>query len=313
MPSQPCLRAKETASTLLEQCECPSYHSFAVNLVEQLSRCFVDHHTFKLQKEAMWGTFHQLRTSDTFTNMWDTFVQRSVGGKGSQVLYQHVTSYMFNELVKKKHEYQEISGNSSSSSLTHKEENILRYIAGYVCKKIIEKLDKSNYESRDAMLLCVMEFSGNMDEESASTEEWTNLLDRGGLRHISDIAYNFFSAMEREVRNFLVPYKASLMDESTKDAIVAAVKTNNAVCEQWCQVTGGGESEGNKVLLNMFINLYITVRGFSFATSCVERYKMENQKLLQKGKGIRKEIFTSSANENNTTNNDTATESVPKS
>ena len=48
----------------------------------------------------------------------------------------------------------------------------------------------------------------------------------------------------------------------------------------------------------MIVSLYITVRGFSFATACVERYKREINKVLQKGKGIRKEVFTSTATEN---------------
>ena len=43
----------------------------------------------------------------------------------------------------------------------------------------------------------------------------------------------------------------------------------------------------------MMVELYVTITGFSFATSCVELYKQSTKKTLQKGKGIRKEVFTS--------------------
>ena len=55
------------------------------------------------------------------------------------------------------------------------------------------------------------------------------------------------------------------------------------------------EPESNE-LLHMIVELYVTIRGFSFASSIVEMYKKRSKKVLQKGKGLRKELFTSSVN-----------------
>ena len=45
-------------------------------------------------------------------------------------------------------------------------------------------------------------------------------------------------------------------------------------------------------LLQKIVNLYITVRLFSFASSCVETCKQLYKKTFQKGRGMRKESFT---------------------
>ncbi len=71
--------------------------------------------------------------------------------------------------------------------------------------------------------------------------------------------------------------------------------SNEDVRFQWSMFCGSAENDDEKALLEMIVNLYVTIRGFSFASSCIERFKKENEKLLQKGKGIRKEVFTSNA------------------
>ena len=43
----------------------------------------------------------------------------------------------------------------------------------------------------------------------------------------------------------------------------------------------------------MLVGLYLTVRGFGFAASCLEIYKQAKRKALQRAKGLRKELFTS--------------------
>ena len=65
--------------------------------------------------------------------------------------------------------------------LKSEEENALRYVTGYVCRKVRVNLESSSIPNKDDMNLCVMELSGDEMDEDRGTDEWTNLTDRGGL------------------------------------------------------------------------------------------------------------------------------------
>ena len=59
---------------------------------------------------------------------------------------------------------------------------------------------------------------------------------------------------------------------------------------KWCLLSVEiGDAEG-EVLLKMIVNLFITVRGFSFAKSVMEMYKQENKKCTQKSKSLRRKL-----------------------
>ena len=60
----------------------------------------------------------------------------------------------------------------------------------------------------------------------------------------------------------------------------------------WCLLSVEiGDAEGE--LLKIIVNLFITVRGFSFAKSVMEMYKQENKKCTQKSKSLRRKLPTS--------------------
>ena len=40
-------------------------------------------------------------------------------------------------------------------------ENVLRYVAGYVCRKIRKNLEKSKDKNENVMILCLLELSGD--------------------------------------------------------------------------------------------------------------------------------------------------------
>ncbi len=69
--------------------------------------------------------------------------------------------------------------------LTWEEENALRYVGGYVCRKVQCKIKKSSLAHKAEMLDLVMDLCGDEVDEDEGTETWTNEIDRGGLWHIS--------------------------------------------------------------------------------------------------------------------------------
>ena len=48
------------------------------------------------------------------------------------------------------------------------------------------------------------------------------------------------------------------------------------------------EEQKENALLPMVVDLWITIRGFSFAKSFLEIYKQSNQETVQKSTGLRK-------------------------
>ena len=72
-PPPPLLRIVATPNHLLK-----FFSAFAKKLTSSLSCCFVSKQTIKLKKEAMWGHYHTLRSSDSVRSDWIKFVQECV-------------------------------------------------------------------------------------------------------------------------------------------------------------------------------------------------------------------------------------------
>ena len=75
--------------------------------------------------------------------------------------------------------------------------NSLRYAAGYVPRALRKKLKQSANPRKGQLLLCVMD---KRDEEHGESEEWLDLVDRGGMTRVNE---STFLAMETELRHHL--------------------------------------------------------------------------------------------------------------
>jgi len=63
--------------------------------------------------------------------------------------------------------------------------------AADVCKKI----ERESHEFKEEMVLCTMELVKDpQDTETKiqTDEQWTDLIDRGGLWHVKEMTYQFF-------------------------------------------------------------------------------------------------------------------------
>lgn len=60
---------------------------------------------------------------------------------------------------------------------------------------------------------------------------------------------------------------------------------------QWSDLSiNWGKEESNK-LLRLIVEHWMTVRGFSFTSAFMERYKQKHKKTVQKSKGLRKNLM----------------------
>ena len=234
----------------------------------------------------MWGAYHQLRTARTFVEDWDAFLSMSIRCKALPAFCQFVTHYIFKKLIKTEYALTNASPELSTRSLSHIEQNALRYVAGYVLRKVRNQLEASSHPKKDEMVLLVMECAGDEFDENCGTETWTNMVDRGGLWHINDQTYSLFVIMEEELRQHYTLGKSG----NTKDSAIKAILQSNDLLFEWCIIASEADDDIATQVLQRIVQLYITIRGFAFATSCLDMYKQAHKKTLQKKKALRSDI-----------------------
>ena len=212
-------------------------------------------------------------------------------GQASPAFFQYVTHTLFKALIEMEYPVSDAQTETPHQILKSEEENALRYVAGYVCRKVRVNLEASNsIPNKDDMILCVMELSGDEMDEDRGTEEWTNLIDRGGLWHVNDQTYSVFYAMEEVIRQHLTTAAVSKQKEGARKQLTSSILQNEEVLFQWCILARDTDEGVATTLLEKIVELYVTIRGFAFANSCLELYKEAHKKTLQRKKALRREL-----------------------
>ena len=119
------------------------------------------------------------------------------------------------------------------------------------------------------------------------TEEWTDLVDRGGLTHVDDMLFDMFVAMEMEIRRHIgTASETSSMRDRAIDGIL-----NDDVKFYWSMVASGDWVETESMLLRMIVNHWVTIRGFSHTGAFMERYKQKTRRPCKNPWGLGKNYF----------------------
>ena len=127
--------------------------------------------------------------------------------------------------------------------------------------------NKSSKPSEEVLLL--HSFSGDEDSDG-KTEQWTDGVNRGSLWHISDQTYSLFCIIEEVCRSHL---KKTSLTEGVKLGVVDILHDNADLMFQWSVLSGEIEDSKGMAVLKAIINLYTSLRGHAFASSCLEVYK----------------------------------------
>ena len=141
----------------------------------------------KLRKCQFWSS----GTSAKFKGEWKKFLQSSVKVMSSPCFCEYVTHEVFKELIKLEYPLKDTSDHSTAHPLTHMEKSALRYVAGYVCRKVRDNLKKSNCKvsNKDSMIQCLA-------VQQMKTVMRTRLIDRGGLWQMNNDVFSLFVVME---------------------------------------------------------------------------------------------------------------------
>jgi len=131
-------------------------------------------------------------------------------------------------------------------------------------------------------------------ENTGTNEEWLDSVDRGGLWHVRENTFYFFCALEEAVQLQLKQLAQSA--HAARKRMIEAITASDDVQFYWQIVTADfdEEEEVKSVLLSMISELYLTMQGFSFANSWVEKFKQSVKKSTQKSKSLRRELYSQS-------------------
>lgn len=125
------------------------------------------------------------------------------------------------------------------------------------------------------------------------SQQWVKEVDRSGLIHVSDDLYMVFLSMEMELRRHLKLGN----DINIKDTALGEIMKNEDVLFYWSLVSVNWDETHSNELLQLIVQQWITVRGFSFVSGFMEMYKQRNQKSTQKTKGLRKTLIATSVDD----------------
>ena len=99
------------------------------------------------------------------------------------------TDLIFKDLVYENFQISKSRCTYEIETITVLEVSALRYATSYVCQHLRQKLEHGNDRLKEEMILCLMELVKDYSDETIGTsEEWTMLVDRGGLWHVRSIS-----------------------------------------------------------------------------------------------------------------------------
>ena len=187
----------------------------------------------------------------------------------------------------------EVSG-VDSPALTTTEANALRYAAGYVCRNVTGKLKRAKSSNNQELVDCISRLTKIDDEECGHAEEWTKLVNRGGLWKLREPTFKVFCAFEEETRHLL---KDILLERShgMKEKLVTQLISSEEVQFYWSIAAADFDTDNedtcNEVLKHL-AEMYITIRWFAFASAWTESYKQNLKKSTQRSNRLRGKLYT---------------------
>ncbi len=120
------------------------------------------------------------------------------------------------------------------------------------------------------------------------TKYWLGKVNRGGLFTVNDETFMLFVSIEKSVQALLPTHMVT--QTSKLSNLVNKVVQNCNVQLYWSLLALDLPSEDEYELLRCMVELWITIRGFSIASSWLESYKEVTKSTLQKSTGLRKHL-----------------------
>ena len=129
----------------------------------------------------------------------------------------------------------------------------------------------------------------------SNAKEWEQLIDQGGLCHVKDETYQLFYSMELLVHQHLTIQGVGKLTPGSRPEIEKKVLEDEEVLFAWAIASVELDDKTGSILLKMIVQLWLTIRRFSFAGAFIEQYKNTTKKGLQQSKALHKKVSQLSA------------------
>lgn len=176
--------------------------------------------------------------------------------------------------------------------------NAIRYVAGFVVRKLIKKYakDRGGETFRDCLRTMIYDESDLQlakDIDSDSFEEYTRLwlckTDRGGLTHVNDASFWLFQEIELVVYSRLKGCYSG--EEQSVASIVEFAIKDEDITYIWSLIAASMINERQfQQLLTVIVNEWVILRGHSLRNVFMERYKRLVSDEKRSKKSLRKEL-----------------------
>lgn len=242
------------------------------------------------RRQAMYSVFHRIRTSQVFVAAVDNLFRTVSGLPQVPHFFVQIFSRMFFEHLMLTHErVKGIVHAKGLENLTAKEENAVRYTAGYIVSRLPSKISKIRNCSDVHEAIKNMTQGHDKDTRLNYTKEWVSTQTRGGLTLVNDLTFLFFCQLEKLVRLHLPQTSDELRIKDIRQVISTIALLDNKLNDYWDQLTRGCVIDENSSLrfFQLVIDFYTQVRGFSFARVILETHKMKTNAAKKSSKGLR--------------------------
>lgn len=238
-------------------------------------------HILKFQKAkkpsvaitTVWKSFHKLRFSSEVHHSWQNLLAcldaTPLLVSEENVLCQMLLDRLMKVYIsKQRSQLQEDSPSQPTITLNFREKNVVRYIAGYIIRKLKDRYKittkDANAQQKHERYIRILTRMQTNDQIEYSYEdetcEWTELLDRGGLLHVTSEAYHIFEEIEIKTKSFL-KQAGMKQNDPIQGKIISSIMEDSNIMKQWVSTT----SDMNDDLLFEIAKLWTTVRCFAFA------------------------------------------------
>ncbi len=286
--------AKECASALLDKLENNAVTMFIDALGRELT-CILNkslgHKTksHSKRREKMWSLFFEFR-SVGLVELWKGLLASLVWTEQYKDpwLVQVLARLVIESAIKANYPLSSPS-DSASLDLTADEYCALRYSAGYVMYSLKKKhaADKPLVEWIRGMADTGSELSG-VTSFLQFTRLWVEKVNRGGLFVINDSLFEVFLSMETVLRKYLSTI--TLDHTLSKDKVLEVLLEDNEIHFHWSVMTFDLDEEMSSSVLGEMIKLWVTIRGFSYASAIVDDYRHSCSIQTKRKKSLRKEL-----------------------
>ncbi len=244
-----------------------------------------------LRRQSMVAKWHGIRCAQQFVDAVNLVFTTLLSTDELPPLHfvQLFGQKLFDRLVLK---HEAVLPRNSDMQQPHRlstlEENALRYVAGYIVAKLKRKISKFAEGDICDQLIAALTTGSEKSTRLNYTKEWVTKQSRGGLILVNDTTFLFFRKLEEHVFFNLPKTTAQLRGIDIRAPMQASALQDRELLDKWTYIARGIVPAS--VSLDIFqciIDFYIQIRGHSFASVIVEKYK-QSEKTHQKGaKGLR--------------------------